>query len=351
MLSYRLERISCRLGLPIIALFFSLTFPFRALSDDHVMHAHFISVGHANATLLEFACGAVLIDAGAQDDEHVEKPVSYLRGVFQERGDLTSTLESIIITHNRIDHTRALRAVVEEFNVKRYVDNGQLTGPGTANPNWVRNNASTGGRNITIREIENSEISNLPHRNGLSDLTIDPVDCAGTDPKLDVLSGRQAENPGWSHQEFDNKNNHSIVIRVEFGQASFMFTGDLEDTAIETLLELYKNSPTLDVDVYEVGQHGSHNATTPELVDAMTPEIAVISMGKWDDGKGSPNRFNTWHYGHPRKVVVDMLGAAIPGQRRNQEESEWRPQHKISETTPCEKKSMAQAGTEQSSFG
>ena len=46
----------------------------------------------------------------------------------------------------------------------------------------------------------------------------------------------------------------------------------------------------------------------------MSPEIAVISMGKWDDGRNSANRFNTWHYGHPRKVVVDMLGAAIDGQ-------------------------------------
>jgi phosphoribosyl 1,2-cyclic phosphodiesterase len=65
--------------------------------------------------------------------------------VFDNRPDLHNTLDLIIITHNHIDHTRALRAVVEQFSVLRYIDNGQLTGTGTANPNWVRANAQTGG--------------------------------------------------------------------------------------------------------------------------------------------------------------------------------------------------------------
>ena len=45
-----------------------LTTPRWLLSQqDNVMVAHYIDVGQANATLLEFSCGAVLIDAGAQD--------------------------------------------------------------------------------------------------------------------------------------------------------------------------------------------------------------------------------------------------------------------------------------------
>jgi hypothetical protein len=37
----------------------------------------------------------------------------------------------------------------------------------------------------------------------------------------------------------------------------------------------------------------------------------VISMGKWNNGQGSSNRFNTFHYGHPRKVTVDILRASL----------------------------------------
>ncbi len=90
------------------------------------------------------------------------------------------------------------------------------------------------------------------------------------------------------------------------------------------MLEYYKpdliemltsQSSILDVDVYHVGHHGSMNGTTPQLLKAMTPEIAVVSVGNWDYGKGTRNHFTTWYYGHPRKVTVDMLSSAIEKKR------------------------------------
>ncbi len=61
-----------------------------------VMKAHIIDMGQATATLLEFPCGAVLIDAGAQDEEKVEELVRFLNGFFARRLDLHRTLKSII---------------------------------------------------------------------------------------------------------------------------------------------------------------------------------------------------------------------------------------------------------------
>ncbi len=281
-----------------------------------VMFAHYIDMGQADATLLEFPCGAILIDAGAQDDAHVDTLVNYLETFFTARPDLNNTLSSIIITHNHIDHTRALREVVEKFTVERYIDNGQLGGPGTGDPAWVRNNFNTGGRNITLREIADADITVLPHKNGLTDADIDPVVCPDCDPQIRVLSGRLDTNPGWPHDEFDNKNNHSIVVRVDFGNSSFLFTGDLEEDAIETMVLYYEATDTLDVDVYQVGHHGSHNGTTGSLLEAMTPEIAVVSMGDWEFGRGSRNRFTTFAYGHPRRVILDMLKISI-GKKRS----------------------------------
>ncbi|MCZ6733372.1 MAG: MBL fold metallo-hydrolase [Gammaproteobacteria bacterium] len=280
-----------------------------------VMRAHFINVGQADATLLEFPCGAILIDAGAQDSQHVTRLVNYLTGFFQTRSDLNKTLKSIIITHNHIDHTKALKAVVKGFTVKRYLDNGQLEGLGTANPRWVRANATTEGRQIVVSEISDDDVTSVSPRTGLTNSAIDPLNCTNVDPKIAILSGRLSENPGWPHDEFDNKNNHSLVVRIDFGQASFLFTGDLEEHAIETMVDWYKETDTLDVDVYQVGHHGSHNGTIESLIEAMTPEIAVISMGEWDFGKGTNNRFTTWHYGHPRKAVVKTLTAGIARRR------------------------------------
>ena len=63
-------------------------------SHGPVMKAHFIDMGQANATLLEFKCGVVLIDAGAQDDVYVDGLVDFITSVFVARPELDSTLEA-----------------------------------------------------------------------------------------------------------------------------------------------------------------------------------------------------------------------------------------------------------------
>jgi beta-lactamase superfamily II metal-dependent hydrolase len=95
------------------------------------MYVYYISVGQADATLLEFPCGAILIDAGAQDDNYSDTLVNYLKNFFDKRPDLNNTLEAIIIIHNHIDYIRVLKDVVKNFTVKRYIDNGQTQGVGT----------------------------------------------------------------------------------------------------------------------------------------------------------------------------------------------------------------------------
>jgi len=272
------------------------------LAAQPVMRAHFLPVGQAHSTLLEFSCGAALIDAGAQDAKAAARLLAYLDRFFERRTDLNKTLDLVLITHNHIDHTQALREVAERFTVRVYVDNGQLTGTGTADPKWIRANAAA--KNIQVREVAFSQIEALPD--------IDPINCADADPKIRALWGRVEPRPaGWSKKD---KNNHSIVTRIDFGEASFLFTGDLEEKGLEKMLAHYARE-VLDADVYQVGHHGSHNATTQALLDAVTPELAVIPVGSWDSGKDSGGRFNTFSYGHPRKVTLDLLTGAIAGDR------------------------------------
>jgi competence protein ComEC len=82
------------------------------------MDAHYINVGQGLSALLEFPCGAVLVDTGSQDDEHTDALIDYLNDFFSRRTDLNRTIATVFITHSHIDHTRGLRRVVETFTVK-----------------------------------------------------------------------------------------------------------------------------------------------------------------------------------------------------------------------------------------
>jgi len=257
-------------------------------AQQATMTAHFIDVGQAEAVLLEFPRGAMLVDAGS-DEEHNDALVTNLTKFFQRRTDLDHTLDVVLITHNHIDHTRSLRAVVDSFRVKRYFDNGFTAGSGVANPNWLKRETAEGRQSLFIREVAESAVVAVPGHTGLTDAEIDPFNCGSVDPRIHILAGRMESNPGWTDDDFTNQNNHSLVTRVDFGQASFLFMGDLQEAAIESLLAFYGETSTgeLNTDVLQVGHHGSHNATTAALLQAVTPTVAVIPMGPWTFGQGS----------------------------------------------------------------
>ncbi len=285
-------------------------------AQQPTMTAHFIDVGQAEAVLLEFPCGAMLVDAGS-DEEHGDALVAYLTRFFQRRTDLNRTLDVVLITHNHIDHTRSLRAVIEGFTVKRYFDNGFISGSGVGNPNWLKREVAEARQTPVIREVTASAVAAVPGHTGLTDGEIDPFNCGLVDPRVHILAGRAESNPGWTEDDFSNQNNHSLVTRVDFGQASFLFMGDLQEAAIESLLAFYGEASTgeLNTDVLQVGHHGSHNATTADLLRAVTPTLAVIPMGPWTFGQGSTAPFTTFAFGHPRQDIVDLLVAGIARKR------------------------------------
>jgi competence protein ComEC len=136
---------------------------------------------------------------------------------------------------------------------------------------------------------------------------IDPLACPRVDPKIEILSGGLSANPGWSADDFANGNNHSLVIRVDYGAASFLFPGDLENAGIARLTGRLANPADLDVDVYEVNHHGAANGTTAAWLAALTPKMAVISMGP----STVHDPWTGWAYGHPRRAIIEMLETAV----------------------------------------
>ncbi len=285
--------------------------------EDNVMYAHYINVGQAASVLLEFPCGAVLIDAGAQDEVYRRGLIDFLNKFFDRRKDLNRTLSLLMITHPHIDHTFALKDVASTFRVDHYVDDGLETGD-RGNQKWMQGQTITAKIKYETHTFE--EITQGGNKTGLTSATIDPVNCPNGDPKIILYSGSFAKQPAdWTDDAYDNKNNNSLVVKVTFGQASFLFTGDLQEEGLAKMVETYGTTKALDVDVLMVGHHGAANATTEEYLDLVTPKYAIISCGEWDFGKRGtgqkPKAFTTYAYGHPRISTINMLEEYVPDKR------------------------------------
>lgn len=282
------------------------------------MRVHLIDVGQGAATLVEFPCGAMLVDTGGEQTSHFDSNAmltSYLDAFFLRRPELDRTLDLLVVSHPHIDHVRGTPAVLAAYNPRNVVDDGlpgrqqDAVSAVAALHTYVETNAtSVRHKDVTLKDFR---ASGRPYTSAI----LDPFkECQGVNPKVSALWGQVLTDPGWGtdHEKlrFDNENNHSVATRVDFGEASILITGDMQDVAIADMLAA-RSPESIDVDLYQVGHHGSDNGTTLPLLRAMTPEIALI-------GAGSPDReedWTAWAYGHPRQRIVEMLEREVSGRR------------------------------------
>ena len=74
-------------------------------------------------------------------------------------------------------------------------------------------------------------------------------------------------------------NENSLVFRLSYGTFDMLFTGDLELQGEERVVEKLKRE-AIDYEVLKVGHHGSKNSSSPELLETIKPELAIISCGQ-----------------------------------------------------------------------
>jgi beta-lactamase superfamily II metal-dependent hydrolase len=220
----------------------------------------------------------------------------------------------LIITHSHLDHTRNIQRVCELYTPRNIVTNGLLVSSGLEEQKWLENYAAkhrTGADAVGYRAIQKDKIP----PGGLTDAVIDPITGPDVDPKLFVLWGQVASDPGWgldrNRKQFENANNHSVVVRVEFGEASVLVTGDLQDVAIRDMIKHHNGTNALHATIYQVGHHGSINGTTNEFLDTMKPQYAVLEVG----AVARQGDYTAWAFGHPRGEIVSMLENSIPTSR------------------------------------
>ena len=91
---------------------------------------------------------------------------------------------------------------------------------------------------------------------------------------------------------YDNENDNSNVIYLNFSNIKIIFMGDAGTEVEEDILDKYDLK---DIDILKVGHHGSKTSTSNKFIDKINPKYSIISVGK-------NNR-----YGHPNSEVLDIL--------------------------------------------
>lgn len=274
------------------------------------MWAHFVNVGQGDGAVLEFPCQVAVIDVGGEFGGGPGKVDGgrlfreYLESFFAERPHLNNTIDVVFLTHPHADHINGLPRLIDEdgngpFTIRNVVDNGQ-----TGNTGRLKKQSEFRERAIAMGAGYSAvELARQVTATGITNAAIDPVICPDIDPIITAFWGGVNEAIQ-EFEEYRNPNNHSVIVRVDFGAASFLFTGDLEDKGEADLREQYEsNIGVFDVDVYQVSHHGADDDTSDRLMEIMTPRIAVISMGDPETrGIGS-----AWGHGHPRIGTIEVL--------------------------------------------
>lgn len=221
------------------------------------VRVHFIDVGQGDSMLIEGNGESILIDAGENDKG--DEVLAYLAQVGIEKLDIA------VGTHPHADHIGGMDTIIEGIAV------GKLLMPDV--PDSIIPTTRTYLSMLDAAEEQ-----------GVEALFAYPGDsfslCGGV---LEILG---------PVEDYKDLNNESLVIRFDFGETSFLFTGDQEATAEKDLLD---SGADVSADVLKVGHHGSSTSTSTEFFDAVSPSVAVIECGEGND------------YGHPHQEIRELL--------------------------------------------
>ncbi len=217
------------------------------------LRVHFIDVGQADSTLLQCNGQTMLIDGGNVEDSALVSDYLAAQGVEH--------LDYVVCTHIHEDHVGGLPGVMDDYSVGQV-----LTSPG-ASDSWLL-----------------EEFADAAYAQGLT-LTVPPIDSTVTlgMAQVSVLGPRA---------QYEQGNDTSLVLRVDYGGTSFLFPGDMETTAEYDLLAAECD---LDADVLKMGHHGSSTSSSYVFLRQVMPQYAVISAGVNNE------------YGHPHREVMSRL--------------------------------------------
>jgi competence protein ComEC len=228
---------------------------------DGRLHVAFLDVGQGDAVFITTPEGRqILVDGGPS-------PAALTAALGRQMPFWDRSIDFLVMTHPDSDHITGLVGALDHYQVGAWLDNG-LPGDDALYAECQDRLAEAGIPKYTVRAGHRLELGE-----GLT---------------LEVLNPPAAPNVGIGGDDNDN----SLVLRLLWGQASFLLTGDVEAEAEYALLQ---SGQSLTAGVLKVAHHGSGGSSTPGFLAAVAPRYAVISVG-------AENKFD-----HPDPAVLARL--------------------------------------------
>ncbi|MNW33745.1 ComEC family competence protein [compost metagenome] len=258
---------------------------YQPANETGIGHVQFIDVGQGDCALITTPSGKnILIDGGGtvtfrkKGEEWRNRKSPYEVGtkslvpLLKQRG--IHRIHVVIATHGDQDHIGGLQAVLEQFPVDSLLINGSLAD------------------SDTMMKLMNTAITkNIPIYAPYKGMELQP----DADTLLQFIS------PQFNVSEdgvplIKEQNHLSVVFLLKLSGATFLFTGDMDESAEQSVLTNTNLSKYISsVDVMKVAHHGSKTSTSSEWINRWKPNASVISVGT----------SNT--YGHPNPTVLERL--------------------------------------------
>ncbi len=218
---------------------------------DGKVEVHFIDVGQADSILIRAGHSNALIDAG--DNEDGPLLVEYFKSLGIDSFDY------VFGTHAHEDHIGGMDDIIKSFDIKKYYMPNVVTTTKTFEDVLD----ALDGKNYKF------SVPKIGDKFSMDDINFEII---------------------YVGEDESDLNSTSIVMRMDHGDNSFLFTGDSTSKVEKIILD-----SNIDVDVLKVAHHGSTYSNSLDFLKRVSPDYAVIEVGK----------NNTYH--HPHDIIIRRL--------------------------------------------